>query len=381
GVDGELSNFKLASFPRRIAASIIDGILVGTVCLGLTLVVICSVVSFPNFLIACSMANGLATIAVNCIEVLLFGIILLALPSLFFGYCESSDWQATPGKRLMNLQIVGTSGERLSFWNASRRMFLAEVFVSAFVGLPVLAALSFYKFMDLPVPIWMYQEIHIIELIVGLAGLTVALFSQKRQTLLDILTKRVVIQSRRRIDGHLLSPATSGASRRRLLVPAAGSALFVLVPAYMCIGTFFAPQILPGYSARAQAEFDSKKADLEAKMQAKGTVVYAIRDISEGELIPFDSLEEKEIRLSKIPQGALTSLAQANDHWAKYGIAQGQIVSQYDLGTGRTLKIRLSKEDFELFIKSGGNEDLAEAWIMERIRKEKPARSLFSFLR
>ncbi|HMO24215.1 MAG TPA: Flp pilus assembly protein CpaB, partial [Candidatus Melainabacteria bacterium] len=47
--------------------------------------------------------------------------------------------------------------------------------------------------------------------------------------------------------------------------------------------------------------------------------------------IPSDALEEKEIEQSKSPQDALTSSSLAAGRVAKYGISQGQIVSQHDL--------------------------------------------------
>jgi len=75
----------------------------------------------------------------------------------------------------------------------------------------------------------------------------------------------------------------------------------------------------------------AKESDLIAKMSAKGKVVYAIKDISEGSTIPVEALEEKEIEQAKIPQDALTSASLAAGRVAKYGIQQGQIVSQHDL--------------------------------------------------
>ncbi len=89
--------------------------------------------------------------------------------------------------------------------------------------------------------------------------------------------------------------------------------------------------MVTGRVSQQQAEFEAKKKDLEAKMSAKGKVVYAIKDIPEGQTIPTDALEEKEIEQSKIPQDALTSASLATGRVAKYGISQGQIVSQHDL--------------------------------------------------
>lgn len=89
--------------------------------------------------------------------------------------------------------------------------------------------------------------------------------------------------------------------------------------------------MVTGRMSQQEAELEAKKKDLEAKMSAKGKVVYAIKDIPEGQTIPSDALEEKEIEQSKIPADALTSSSLAAGRVAKYGISQGQIVSQHDL--------------------------------------------------
>jgi pilus assembly protein CpaB len=89
--------------------------------------------------------------------------------------------------------------------------------------------------------------------------------------------------------------------------------------------------MVTGNQAQREAELKQKESDLVAKMNAKGKVVYAIKDIPEGSTIPVEALEEKEIEQAKIPQDALTSASLAAGRVAKYGIQTGQIVSQHDL--------------------------------------------------
>lgn len=67
------------------------------------------------------------------------------------------------------------------------------------------------------------------------------------------------------------------------------------------------------------------------KMSEKTTVVYAIKDVPEGQTIPAEALEERQIERSKSPQDAIASSSMVAGHVAKYGIAQNQIVSQHDL--------------------------------------------------
>jgi len=80
-----------------------------------------------------------------------------------------------------------------------------------------------------------------------------------------------------------------------------------------------------------ETAFKAKQTELEAKMSQKGKVVYTVKDIPEGQTIPTEALEEREIEQSKIPQDALTSASLAAGRVAKYGISSGQIVSQHDL--------------------------------------------------
>lgn len=42
---------------------------------------------------------------------------------LYYAYCESSEWQATPGKKVLNLSVTDINGNRISFGRASGRFF------------------------------------------------------------------------------------------------------------------------------------------------------------------------------------------------------------------------------------------------------------------
>lgn len=50
------------------------------------------------------------------------GIILL-VSWLYFALSESSSWQATPGKKILNLKVTDLSGQPISFGRASGRFF------------------------------------------------------------------------------------------------------------------------------------------------------------------------------------------------------------------------------------------------------------------
>jgi len=89
--------------------------------------------------------------------------------------------------------------------------------------------------------------------------------------------------------------------------------------------------MVTGKVGEQEQQFKQKQTELEQKMNAKGKVVYTIKDIPEGQTIPTEALEEREIEQSKIPQDAITSASLAAGRVAKYGISAGQIVSQHDL--------------------------------------------------
>lgn len=89
--------------------------------------------------------------------------------------------------------------------------------------------------------------------------------------------------------------------------------------------------MVTGKVSESEKTFEARKAELEQKAMAKGRVVYTIKDIPEGQTIPSDALEEREIEQAKIPADAITSASLATGRVAKYGISTGQIVSQHDL--------------------------------------------------
>jgi Flp pilus assembly protein CpaB len=80
-----------------------------------------------------------------------------------------------------------------------------------------------------------------------------------------------------------------------------------------------------------EQSFTAKEKALNAKYTAKATVVYALRDVPEGETIPSDALEERQVEQSKCPEDALTSASLATGRVTKYGVSAGAIVSQHDL--------------------------------------------------
>jgi len=83
---------------------------------------------------------------------------------------------------------------------------------------------------------------------------------------------------------------------------------------------------------KQQEDAYKQKTDaMTAELSKKSTVVYAVRDIPEGQTIPSEALEERQIDAAKQPADAIASSAMAAGRVCKYGISAGTIVSQHDL--------------------------------------------------
>jgi len=113
-----------AGFWLRFVAHLIDGLITG--------LVLCAL------LIPLALATGLGSALrkippgaepdpaiifafVSSLWLLILGGILASW--LYYAYCESSLWQATPGKKLLNLVVTDLNGNRVSFGRASGRFF------------------------------------------------------------------------------------------------------------------------------------------------------------------------------------------------------------------------------------------------------------------
>jgi uncharacterized RDD family membrane protein YckC len=113
-----------AGFWLRLVAHLIDGLLIGAVC-GAIFVPMFFLTGLGGFLRAME-HNSQPDPAV--IASFVASIALLVLASvlgswLYYAYFESSDWQASVGKKVMNLVVTDMNGNRISFGRASGRYF------------------------------------------------------------------------------------------------------------------------------------------------------------------------------------------------------------------------------------------------------------------
>jgi pilus assembly protein CpaB len=95
---------------------------------------------------------------------------------------------------------------------------------------------------------------------------------------------------------------------------------------------------LVSYAVQTQlAQIDSasraKIKDIEDRENQRTRVVYATKDVAEGDRISVDVVEERETQIGRVPEDALTSSSVVVGKVAKYGIAAGQIISQHDVAT------------------------------------------------
>lgn len=113
--------------------------------------------------------------------------LLVTLPvTLYFAMSESSNQQATWGKKRMRLQVGGYNGERISFWRSFARTLLK--FIPWELSHTLIWEISFSSQTD-SVLIY-YGFVYLV------AGLNIAslLLTKNHQTIYDLLTKTYVVK-------------------------------------------------------------------------------------------------------------------------------------------------------------------------------------------
>lgn len=109
--------FLHAGFWRRFAAYIIDSFIVGAVA-GVVYVLLALVVFVP----AAASHQEISTVRL-IVMIGVFDLVALVGTWLYFALCESSKWQATPGKLALGLCVTDLFGHRIGFGRASGRFF------------------------------------------------------------------------------------------------------------------------------------------------------------------------------------------------------------------------------------------------------------------
>jgi uncharacterized RDD family membrane protein YckC len=148
-----LVRLPYAGFWLRAVAFAVDTILLS--------VVLGSLASaYPDKFMVLPMPNDTSILALPHLTGLGFGVMFVVMWA-YYAFFESSQWQATPGKRVLRLYVTDTEGRRITFWRASLRYFCRKISEITF-----------------------------------LVGYFIAGFTEKKQALHDILANTLVMRRR-----------------------------------------------------------------------------------------------------------------------------------------------------------------------------------------
>lgn len=148
-------NMNYSPFWSRLASYLIDGLIISAIISVLGSLGVFSLIgisfdpstlSDPNH----SMANNSG-----------YMVITLIISTLYYAILQSSKWQATVGKKLMNNKVTNLNGERISFFTAVIR-HLSMIFLSSIM----------------------------------MIGYVMYFFTKKKQTLHDLIAKTVVVKTK-----------------------------------------------------------------------------------------------------------------------------------------------------------------------------------------
>ncbi|PJK09420.1 transporter [Lysobacteraceae bacterium NML95-0200] len=125
--DIDRSDIVYAGFWRRVAANVIDSLIVGM----LSYIIIIPVMLVAGFSLA-AFAGDIPSGQESAFTWLMLGLypLLYTLHAIYYGWMQSRPAQATLGKMACGIKVVGNNGERISFWRGFGRYFaFAFVFV------------------------------------------------------------------------------------------------------------------------------------------------------------------------------------------------------------------------------------------------------------
>lgn len=123
---------------------------------------------------------------------LIFYIIILLIGAIYHAYFNSSKWQATIGKRVMNIMVVKEDGGRINFFQGLAHYFLSLFPVAFIIYLVSFAELNHINF---------FSAITANIINISLSTLTVLwvqtqIFTKKRTTLYDLICKLIFVEGR-----------------------------------------------------------------------------------------------------------------------------------------------------------------------------------------
>lgn len=171
------NGLQFAGFWQRIVATVIDGVVLSVICapfIGPWLVLYgrtFSGIDFGDF------KYNLALVLAGCAP---------ALQWLYFALFESSSHGGSPGKWFVGARITDINGNTMSFWNTSIKLLVETIIVFALTSLVCLV-------------IWQHTTGGfsapgiVVDTAIFLFIYTFILCSRKKQSLVDLATRRLVI--------------------------------------------------------------------------------------------------------------------------------------------------------------------------------------------
>ena len=131
------SRVEYGGFWLRFLAYLIDGMVmgVGVVLILIPLIFLTGLGSLLSEIHPQEELNDAGALLIFGV-IFLFATVSLAVTWLYHALMESSEWQATVGKKALGLVVTDSGGRRVSFWRATGRHFAKIVtnMVPAFIG-------------------------------------------------------------------------------------------------------------------------------------------------------------------------------------------------------------------------------------------------------
>ena len=121
--------FKYAGFFRRLAALLVD-----------TLILTLAVGSFLWFFTYVYDYTFESDYAIRDLAPLINFVLFMLAWGAYYSYFEGSSWRATPGKRLLGIEVLNRAGAPIGYWQALVR-FIGRLLSIATFGIGFLAAL------------------------------------------------------------------------------------------------------------------------------------------------------------------------------------------------------------------------------------------------
>jgi uncharacterized RDD family membrane protein YckC len=169
-----------ASINKRFVAILIDGIFLNIM-----------------FFIACGKAPNPVNSPAGFV---MYSILTTLIGWIYFAGMESSDLQATFGKRVLGIIVTNTNGNKISFGRATGRYFAKSIFLVVWIVAAFIAVMAQSTGGDTS-PYWGVSGLlFIVGLLLFFIGYLMAGFTPEKQALHDIIARCLVVNGKGQSD-------------------------------------------------------------------------------------------------------------------------------------------------------------------------------------